>query len=89
MLTIEQTLRTLAAVDNAPEIALQLDTSIYPLAAIRELIAEQKKTYSIAFQPGSISVVLIRPTDSFGVRLSIGLALSDLLRVAATSHETL
>jgi hypothetical protein len=89
MLTIEQTLRTLAAVDSAPEIALQLDTSIYLVTAVRGLIEEPQKAYSIALQPGTTSVILIRPTDPLGARLSVGLALSDLLRVAASNHETL
>jgi hypothetical protein len=87
-LTIEQILRTLAAVDSSSEVALQLDLSIYPLETMVGLSREEHKAYSIAVQAGTPPTILIRPKDPLGARLCVGLALNELLRAAATGART-
>lgn len=85
--TIEQTLKTLASVDEAAGIELDLDASIYGFDAVRCALDTPDNHCTVSVSPGTPTLIRLTPKDPRARRLSVGLALTKMLQIAIAAKN--
>jgi hypothetical protein len=87
MSIIEQTLKTLASIDDAVSIELELDASIYGTDATRCAVNTPDSHSTVTIIPKRQNVIHISAKDPHARRLSLGLTLTKVLQTTIAPNS--